>query len=268
MRLYGRRPELPAERLGARTGRGRTRTTSLDRRHRRAHRPPPASPPGCPQPITPRLFAPVPCEMLRRDAGRRTRPQPGPGGRPSISTASEPSCVVASNRHDDELERRSRPPRTLFTPGDADARGQHAAITAKLAAVEPDPIARPVVDLARSLAPERALDSLDGTPRSRARPRRPPRSDRRPCSGEYDRAALEPESWRASRSGAERPQTRLARDAPVAQGIERCPAEAEVARSNRAGRIRPHEPTPGTRSSGRPSTPARRRRRPGTSRRT
>src|SRR4051794_21937262 len=40
---------------------------------------------------------------------------------------------------------------------------------------------------------------------------------------------------------ADRPQGREAgpslRDAPVAQGIERCPAEAEVARSNRAGRM-------------------------------
>ena len=33
------------------------------------------------------------------------------------------------------------------------------------------------------------------------------------------------------------PGARLDNDAPVAQGIERCPAEAEVARSNRAGRM-------------------------------
>jgi hypothetical protein len=32
------------------------------------------------------------------------------------------------------------------------------------------------------------------------------------------------------------------KNAPVAQGIERCPAEAEVARSNRAGRISPSQP--------------------------
>jgi hypothetical protein len=30
------------------------------------------------------------------------------------------------------------------------------------------------------------------------------------------------------------------KNAPVAQGIERCPAEAEAARSNRAGRTRHH----------------------------
>jgi hypothetical protein len=42
---------------------------------------------------------------------------------------------------------------------------------------------------------------------------------------------------RSSRGGSRFGAARLAALAPVAQGIERCPAEAEVARSNRAGRI-------------------------------
>ncbi len=42
---------------------------------------------------------------------------------------------------------------------------------------------------------------------------------------------------RRARRGRRSRASTLGRPAPVAQGIERCPAEAEVARSNRAGRI-------------------------------
>src|SRR6187551_2093334 len=44
-------------------------------------------------------------------------------------------------------------------------------------------------------------------------------------------------SLESGRRGA--PATLAPSRAPVAQGIERCPAEAEVARSNRAGRMAP-----------------------------
>ena len=49
---------------------------------------------------------------------------------------------------------------------------------------------------------------------------------------------------RRARRGRRCRASTLDRPAPVAQGIERCPAEAEVARSNRAGRISRRESRP------------------------
>ncbi len=68
-----------------------------------------------------------------------------------------------------------------------------------------------------------------------------PRDERRPRRRPHRRARLRARrgarGGRSRRRGRKSPLARLNHPAPVAQGIERCPAEAEVASSNLAGRI-------------------------------
>ncbi len=113
-----------------------------------------------PQPITPRLLAPLAREVLGRDAARRTRAQ---------------LAELVRLEHRDELgrvgaEEEDGEARTVAEAG-VDLRACVAELEVggghdrERSLLEPEPVARTVLDAPRSHPPEARLDRVDGVGR-------------------------------------------------------------------------------------------------------
>ena len=178
-----------------------------------------------PQPMIPSVFASGFREVLGRDAAGGARAQLAQ----LVGLDHRRQLGLLRVEEDDDERGATRQPRVGL-----DARQPELAVggghDGERAVAEAHPGARPVLDLAAREPLEAGLD------------RRQSIGGREEVGdlgfGQIERQAAKPIAALARRRSSRRnTAATLGSRAPVAQGIERCPAEAEVARSNRAGRM-------------------------------